>query len=144
MSETWQDRSTAGDFSDLFVTRYYTNDNLRYRLKKWIDWDFGVILIQIRAEQNQFGQDVKALDYGIESNQLAYTNSMYLGRTTIRNSISYNLANARNDTTTYDWRQKFSPLIIAYLGASQKLLPLFKRTKQRFPYLGYNQRSSLF
>ena len=108
LDETWQDRSATGDFTDLFVTRYFTNDNLRYRLKNWIDWDF-TYSYKIRAEQNQLGQDVQANDYGVESNQLSYVNSMYLGRTTIRNSINYNLALTRNDTTS-DWRERFSPL----------------------------------
>ena len=108
LNETWQDRDTVGNFLDLFVTRYYTNTNLRYRLSRSVDWDF-LYSYKIRSELNKPGQDVQANDYGVETNQLAYTNSMYLGRTTIRNSINYNLALTRNQVIE-DWRQNFSPL----------------------------------
>ena len=108
MNETWQDRDSVGNFTDIFVTRYYTNTNLRYRVAKMIDWDF-LYGYKIRSEQNQLGQDVQAPDYGIESDQVTYTNSMYLGRTTIRNSINYNFAMTRGEVLD-DWRQKFSPL----------------------------------
>ncbi|MCX5782520.1 MAG: hypothetical protein NT145_07465 [Elusimicrobia bacterium] len=125
IKESWQDRSSKYDFTDILVTRYYTDVNLRYRLKNWIDWDF-THNYRIRSKINQLFPDFDAYDFGREANQISFANSMYLGRISIRNTIGYNFLINRNEIVE-DWREKFTNLVNEFTWAPPKNFYFYAR-----------------
>jgi LPS-assembly protein len=109
LSETWQDRTSKPDLSDRFVTRYYTDLNLRYRVARWVDWDL-TYNYKLRSEVNSLYIDYFADDYGEETNNFTFVNSMFAGRFTVRNTTGYNFRKARS-IAPLNWYDKFRPLV---------------------------------
>ncbi|MFC1501736.1 LPS-assembly protein LptD, partial [Elusimicrobiota bacterium] len=123
--ESWQDRTSKWDLTDLFVTRYYSDLNFRYRFLRWIDWDWGHSY-QVRTKENALYPDYDANDYGTETNALSFANAMYIRRVTIRNSIGYSLKTDRNEVVN-DWREKFTPLVNEFTWAPPASYYLYVR-----------------
>jgi LPS-assembly protein len=117
----------------MFNTKYQAGANSRLRVNRWMDWNINYSAT-FRAAQNSLLIDNKAADYGIERNFVSFTNYMYVGeRTTVRNFLSYNLAN--NRVSPLKSSDRLSPLsteiiytpkyfITVYLKQGQQIDPL--------------------
>lgn len=110
LKENWQDKTSQFDLTDIFVTRYYWDINARYRFTRWMDWDAGYNYL-LRSQKNSLLPDLDATDFGEETNQIYFVNSMYFRRNVVvRNSTGYNLHVNRFEIVD-DWRSKFNPLV---------------------------------
>jgi LPS-assembly protein len=91
LTENWYDIDTLKNYNNSFYSHYGASLNTRYRLTSWIDLN-AKYSYMIRTQKNYFKLDKNANDYGIEKNNIALSNSMFIGdRTTVRNSITYDL-----------------------------------------------------
>jgi|GEM_PF-3140538 len=110
ITQNWQDATSKINAEDIFVTRYYTSENLRYRLASWVDWNLAHTF-KLRSMQNSTAIDESANDFGIESNQISYINTMYPARRlTLRNSTSFDARTFRQ-SQYYTWTDRFSPIV---------------------------------
>ncbi len=107
--ENWQDRASAADLADRFITRYYSNLNMRYRALRWMDWDLAHNY-RLRSEINSLLIDYYADDYGEDVNSLSFTNSVYAGKLTVRNSTGYDFRHSRLNPVN-DWADRIFPLV---------------------------------
>ncbi|MCK9582676.1 MAG: hypothetical protein M0Q46_03510 [Endomicrobiales bacterium] len=110
ITQNWQDATSKTDDEDIFVTHYYTSENLRYRLASWVDWNL-IHSFKLRSIQNSTAIDENANDFGIESNLISYTNTMYPARRlTLRNSTSFDARTFRL-SPFYTWTDRFTPVV---------------------------------
>ena len=131
ITEYWRNKTTQTDLTPYFVTRYYHDMNIRYRLLRWVDWDYGYNY-KIRTEPNTILPDTLANDYGEETKQVYFGNSMYLSRKmSMRNSTSYDFRVARNETIS-DWTQKLNPLVNELTWAPKLSLSLYLTEESGF------------
>ncbi|MFH1369626.1 MAG: hypothetical protein ABII64_10940 [Elusimicrobiota bacterium] len=126
ISEYWANRTSKTDFAPIFITRYYNDLNIRYRLLRWMDWDYGYNY-KVRTAVNTIFPDTEASDYGEESKQVYFRNSMYLLRNmTLRNSTGYDFRVARNETVV-DWREKLNPLVNELTWSPGRAMSIYVR-----------------
>ncbi|MCB4790630.1 MAG: hypothetical protein LHV68_01965 [Elusimicrobia bacterium] len=121
MNETWSDRTPKlnasnvlipgnYDLNNIFVSRFLSDFNLKYRVMRAMDWNL-LHQYKLRTKKNLMDIDTNGDDYGEETNQVVFRNSMYLSRRVIvRNSATYDFRRSRT-IFIEDWRQKFSPLV---------------------------------
>ncbi|MHB9155751.1 MAG: hypothetical protein ACYC5N_08705, partial [Endomicrobiales bacterium] len=144
-TEYWSDRGFLGEKASLFVTRYYSDLNLRYRLTRSINWDVGYNF-RLRTLANSLLPDFDAPDYGEETNQVYFQNYYSYSRLSIRNAASYDFRVGRYEILE-DWRQKFSPLVneltwlprsfyTVYLREESNLYPHYLRSVQTLLNIG--------
>ena len=132
VAENYADKNDEGYVDPSFLTTYTGSMNARYRPASWMDWNFNYSA-GVRSSSNSLNIDSTANDYGIGTNNLTYTNYMYIGtRLTVRNVLSYNFVRYRDDT---GMPSPWSPLateiiytpkyyITAYLRQTQLLDPM--------------------
>jgi LPS-assembly protein len=105
--ENWYDIDTSKNYNNSFFTQYGVSLNTRYRLTSWIDLNAKYSYMG-RTQPNYFKLDKNANDYGIELNNVALSNFMFVGdRTTVRNSITYDFRYNRRILNKKWW----SPLV---------------------------------
>ncbi|MDR2617161.1 MAG: hypothetical protein LBC22_05120 [Endomicrobium sp.] len=91
LAENWYDIDTFKNYNNSFFAQYGASLNTRYRLASWIDLN-AKYSYMARTQPNCFKLDRNANDHGVELNNVALSNFMFVGdRTTVRNSISYDL-----------------------------------------------------
>jgi LPS-assembly protein len=94
-SANWYDLDNNANSDSSGFIKYNASLNTRLRVNQWTDWN---IKYSARAvgDKNSLDIDNKRNDYGLEQSNLTFSNYMYLGsRTTIRNSITYDLRDFR-------------------------------------------------
>ncbi|MDR1418489.1 MAG: hypothetical protein LBI80_05005 [Endomicrobium sp.] len=107
LAENWYDIDTLKNYNNSFYNHYGASLDARYRLTSWIDLNTKYFYMA-RTQPNYFKLDKAANDYGIEKNNVVLSNFMFVGdRTTVRNSITYDLKCVRNALNKKWW----SPIV---------------------------------
>jgi LPS-assembly protein len=120
----WYNKDRFGNFCNTFFAQYGGTLNLRFRIANWINSNVKYSY-RARTRGNSFYTDTSANDYGIGTNNIVFSNFVYIGdSTTIRNSVAYNLLNFRLNTlhcwtpfiTEVIWNPKH---LVVYVRESQ-------------------------
>lgn len=128
--EDYYDKDNYGDMKHTIQTKYTGSLNSRLRVTDWMDWNINYA-INLRSIPNSLTVDGQGNDYGISSHYITYTNYMYIGaRTTVRNSLTYNLMRYQNDSSRKLWYPLVTEItytpkyyITLYLRQTQELEP---------------------
>ncbi|MDR3307270.1 MAG: hypothetical protein LBS61_06455 [Endomicrobium sp.] len=132
VSENWYDRNDNNEWKNACFTSYGGTFNIRFRAASWMDWN-ALYIVRARTKTNSLDIDKDLRNYGIEANNVNFSNYMYIGdRTMVRNSITYNLMRDRKITpkkcypliTEVTWTPK--SYITVYAKQAQQLDPSFK------------------
>jgi len=125
----WVNREPGGALSDQFLTSYYTNNNIRLRLLRWMDWDLSHSWVW-QTQTNSLVIDPN----GEATNALNYVNTMSFGKLRVKDSIGYNLHLYRI-TTVEDWRTPFTPLVNEIYWSPRPTVSVFGREENSiYPY----------
>ncbi|MDR1122869.1 MAG: hypothetical protein LBL02_02460 [Endomicrobium sp.] len=96
--ENWYDRSDKNELKNVFFTCYGGTFNTRFIATSWMDWNARYI-VRVRTKANFLDIDTDLQNYGIEINNIKFSNYMYSGdRITVSNFITYNLMHGRKKT----------------------------------------------
>jgi lipopolysaccharide export system protein LptA len=124
--ENWQDRDeNLPNANGYFLTRYYTNTNLRQKFTSFSFVDF-IYNAQLRSKREALEQDYDSSDYGFDSHNvtanafLSYSYSSYL-----RITDTYNLMNLRD--AIIEERIRLSPLVVELKAPFGKRLDTYSR-----------------
>jgi LPS-assembly protein len=132
ISENWYDRSDNNELKNTFFTRFGGTFNTRFIATSWMDWNVHY-RVRARTKTNSLYIDTDLQNYGIEANNINFSNYMYIGdRMTVSNSITYNFMSDRENISKklfplineLIWTPKY--YITVYAKETQRLEPSFK------------------
>jgi LPS-assembly protein len=130
--ENWYDRSDKNELKNDFFTCYGGTFNTRFIATSWMDWN-ARYTVRARTKTNSLDIDTDLQNYGIEINNIKFSNYMCSGdRTTVSNSIVYNLMRSKEKApkkwgpliSDLTWAPKY--YITVYAQVAQWLEPSFK------------------
>jgi LPS-assembly protein len=133
VSENWYDRSDKNELKNAFFIRYGGTFNTRFIVTSWMNWNARYTVLA-RTKTSSLDIDTDLQNYGIEANNIKFSNYMYIGdRMQLSNSMTYNLMRDRKNIpknfgslliSDLAWTPKY--YITVYAKETQQLEPSFK------------------
>ncbi|MDR1245291.1 MAG: hypothetical protein LBJ98_04910 [Endomicrobium sp.] len=134
ISENWYDRSDKNELKNALFTCYGGTFNTRFKATSWMDWN-ARYRVRARTKTNSLDIDADLQNYGIEANNINFSNYMYIGdRMRVSNSITYNLMRYRENIP-----KKWFPLINELIWTPKYYISVYaKETQQLEPSFKFN------
>jgi LPS-assembly protein len=134
VSENWYDRSDKNELKNAFFIRYGGTFNTRFIATDWMNWNT-YYRVRARTKTSSLDIDTDLQNYGIEANNIKFSNYMYIGdRMQVSNSMTYNLMRNRENIP-----KKWFPLINELMWTPKYYITVYaKETQQLEPSFKFN------